>query len=395
MPFFACRFKTPTGRTRKELLFAADSEAARRRILGRGEFPMAIDPSGRVPGRKRLSLSQTKDWAEILAMLLHGGHTVAEAMKLMRSFGGKGSIRKTAVLIEKELDKGCSFRGALEAVPVRFPPGFVPFAGIGETVGSLDAVMNHVAEYYGRLVRLRDRIGSAMIYPSLVLLVALAAGIFLGLVTLPSLREMMIELGNCEGGPAVSDGGAGPFPGFFATAAASVLALLAAVIVTCGNRGEGHAASRLLLKLPFLGGVLRNWDLMRWSFSLELLAGQGVPMDRALEESAGTVGNRYLRSRMGNLSTRLSKGEDLSGLLSREKDIPEIVPGWLAIGEETGNVAGVFKTLRDYFERQVVNAIEWATQLIEPTLILVIGLLMLVMVGKYVLPVFRLMGNLL
>ena len=395
MPFFTCRFKTKNGRSRKEVLFAPDSESVRRMLLTRGDFPLAITPTKRVPGQERMSFSQAKEWAETLSMLLDSGHTITESMKLMQRFQGKGIVRKTAELLEGELGRGLSFRQALEAVPIRFPPGFVPFAGIGESVGSLSAVMGHVAEYYGRLGRLRDRIGTAMIYPALVLFVALVAGTFLSIVTLPSLREMMTELNSYEGGAAASVEEVSIVPRYFIALAAAIVILGVIFLLRRRNTQDEHSASRLLLKLPVLGAVFTHWDLMGWSFSMELLSGQGVPMDRALKEGAETVGNRYLHSRLEKLSSHLSKGEKLSGLMSREPEIPEIVSGWLAIGEETGNVTKVFKTLREYFERRVLNFIELATQLIEPALILILGLLMLILVGKYVLPVFRLMGNLL
>ena len=352
-----------------------------------------------------MGLKDAQEFAETMALLLEGGHTLKEAMGLLRGFRTRGPIAEAAESVSGRLEKGDGLRDSLEKAPVLFPPGFISLAGIGESAGSLAAVMSHLGRHYKRLKALREKLGTAMVYPSLVLAAALGAGIFLSAVTLPNLRAMMeaVENADFEGG-SESEGGipgggapAGVPMGVIAGGSGALAGLL--ILLSIRGRWRRKAAwkggSGLVLRLPGLGGFLINWNLMGWTFALEMLAGQGLPMDKALDEAAGAVGHRLLRRKMRALAGEVGKGDSLSDLLARDKMIPPVLAGWLRIGERTGQVQRVFGTLREYFENRVNRSIDLAAQLVEPVLIMLVGIGMLIVVSRFILPLFRMLGGLL
>ena len=402
--------------------WAESPDRLRSSLIAEGYIPIVILPEENVrglggtrgfPGRGgvrkvRMGLKDAQEFAETMALLLEGGHTLKEAMGLLRGFRTRGPIAEAAESVSGRLEKGDGLRDSLEKAPVLFPPGFISLAGIGESAGSLAAVMSHLGRHYKRLKALREKLGTAMVYPSLVLAAALGAGIFLSAVTLPNLRAMMeaVENADFEGG-SESEGGipgggapAGVPMGVIAGGSGALAGLLILLILlSIRGRWRRKAAwkggSGLVLRLPGLGGFLINWNLMGWTFALEMLAGQGLPMDKALDEAAGAVGHRLLRRKMRALAGEVGKGDSLSDLLARDKMIPPVLAGWLRIGERTGQVQRVFGTLREYFENRVNRSIDLAAQLVEPVLIMLVGMGMLIVVSRFILPLFRMLGGLL
>lgn len=428
MPGYSCRCRESSGRRVRLRRWAESPDRLRSSLIAEGYIPIVILPEenvrglggetlfgrlggtpgfpGRGGGRKvRMGLKDAQEFAETMALLLEGGHTLKEAMGLLRGFRTRGPIAEAAESVSGRLEKGDGLRDSLEKAPVLFPPGFISLAGIGESAGSLAAVMSHLGRHYKRLKALREKLGTAMVYPSLVLAAALGAGIFLSAVTLPNLRAMMeaVENADFEGG-SESEGGipgeeapAGVPMGVIAGGSGALAGLL--ILLYIRGRWRRKAAwkggSGLALRLPGLGGFLINWNLMGWTFALEMLAGQGLPMDKALDEAAGAVGHRLLRRKMRALAGEVGKGDSLSDLLARDKMIPPVLAGWLRIGERTGQVQRVFGTLREYFENRVNRSIDLAAQLVEPVLIMLVGMGMLIVVSRFILPLFRMLGGLL
>ena len=418
MPGYSCRCREPSGRRVRLRRWAESPDRLRSSLIAEGYIPIVILPEENVrwlggtrgfPGRGgvrkvRMGLKDAQEFAETMALLLEGGHTLKEAMGLLRGFRTRGPIVEAAESVSGRLEKGDGLRDSLEKAPVLFPPGFISLAGIGESAGSLAAVMSHLGRHYKRLKALREKLGTAMVYPSLVLAAALGAGIFLSAVTLPNLRAMMeaVENADFEGG-SESEGGipgggapAGVPMGVIAGGSGALAGLLILLIlIYTRGRWRRKAGSGLVLRLPGLGGFLINWNLMGWTFALEMLAGQGLPMDKALDEAAGAVGHRLLRRKMRALAGEVGKGDSLSDLLARDKMIPPVLAGWLRIGERTGQVQRVFGTLREYFENRVNRSIDLAAQLVEPVLIMLVGMGMLIVVSRFILPLFRMLGGLL
>jgi len=391
MPLYRYRVKNQAGHTCRDIRSAESEAALFNELREEGCIPLQIRISKGNLLRIRLGLKDTRELSAMLALLLDSGHTIHDSLKLVISVKESNKIGRACKAWSQELDRGASFRKALDSAPIALPASFKSLTGIGETVGSLGSVLKQLEEYYARLSKLKERMSTALIYPLLVLLVALIVGVIITTVILPKMTEMLMVLNP---GASTPENSTTHLAGFISGLA---LFIIVSVFILPFSREStpGRWRSRVLLNLPLIGSFIKNWGLLSWSFAMEILSEGGVTMDRALMEAAAAAGNSRLVSALAELPGQLGKGHSLSSLLSGIPYVPEIVPAWIAIGEQTGKDTEVFKPIRRYFEDRVSRSIDLATQLMEPVLILSLGAGMVFFVLRYLMPFFRMMGNLL
>ena len=391
MPQYRYLAKNQKGRTFRRMEYAESETALIKSLHAESIIPIKIRLVSVKTNHIRLGMKDTRELSSMLALLLEAGHSVPDALDLVVKVKGNNRVGKACELWARELSRGTSFRKALENSPVTLPASFQSLTGIGETVGSLGKVLKQLEDYYGRLAMLREKLGTALIYPCLVLVVAIIVGIIIATVILPKMTEMMISLNP---NAVISENTPGNLKG------AGILFLLFIVFIPVlflmpKNTALGKWRAKMLLNLPVAGPFIRDWGLLGWSFALEILTAGGVPMNQSLTEAAGAVGNPRLENVLADLSGQLGKGHSLASLLRVTPHIPNIVPSWVSIGEKTGKDTEVFKPIRKYFEDKVSRSIDLATQLMEPILILALGGGMVFFVLRYLMPFFRMMGDLL
>ncbi len=367
----------------KAALFTSDKKNPRRPIR-----------SNRKDRTKRLSLKKTGEFAGELAMLLEGGHTLQEAVYLLGEFRGEETIAAVTRGLSRELNRGESFRKALEICPITIPQLFKALSGIAESTGSLAEAMRHLEHHYDRLERLREKLKGALAYPVMVCVTALAAVIYLTAVTLPNLRASMEVLGfSADRASGISSRSGISFAVPLLLCSAAIPAVMTLLHYRSRSERNGEKLKKMILFIPGIGAFLRDWNLMEWSFALEICAGRGMPLDAALLQAAETVRHSYLRNRLVHAAEGVSRGESLSRLLSDESWIPGMMAGWIRIGERTGRVQSIFSVLRKHFETRIARSVDSAARLIEPILILFVGGGMILIVVRYVLPLFRMLGE--
>jgi type II secretory pathway component PulF len=177
-----------------------------------------------------------------------------------------------------------------------------------------------------------------------------------------------------------------------------VLIGLAAAAAVTARRREGALAARIdsaLIRLPLVSEFLMRRELLNFTFSMEALTSAGVSVEEALTEGAGTITNLALRGEALAIRERLLKGERLSAAFSRSTLFPERVARWMAIGERVGHVEKVFGQLRVYYQQEVDKWLARLMALVEPALIVGLGLLIVAFVVFFIVPVFSLYGNIL
>jgi len=390
MPNYRFRAKNKAGRIHKEIRFAESEAALIGSLRSEGFVPLAVSPVSGGIGKIRLRTKDARELSALLSLLLDSGHTIIDSLNLILQIRPTSRISKACQAWLRELKRGASFQKTLDLAPVALPVGFKSLAGIGEMVGSLGAVLTQLDEYYGRLAKLRERLGTALIYPTLVLIVAITVGIIISIFILPKMSEMLIVLNpDIATSPSSLDN-----TSIAAIIIASLVGGIMATALAPRNSTLGRWRAKVILQLPIIGPFVRDWGLLGWSFALEILTVGGVTMDQSLTEAAGAAGNSRLVSILSDLPTQLGKGDSLADLLTTAPYIPSIIPAWVSIGERTGKDSEIFKPIRQYFEERVSRSIDLATQLMEPILILLLGAGMIFFVLRYLLPFFRMLGNL-
>ena len=395
MPTFRCRVSDAKGNMRTLLREAPSAESAGRTLAGDGLFVVAIETGSYESARPRARLPLVREFTDSLSTLLAAGLTVSDALEVQQSVF---ETREGATLIgflRTRIDRGSALSSALEEVGGAFSSVYCGLVRIGECIGSISGVMSRLSTYLGKRKQIRDKLFGSLSYPAIVLLVAVAGVGVIGTIVLPRVRGMFEELGS-----AVPDSAIAATDSLAAIAlvlaAVVVLAVIAIGALLVSRRGRGgEAVDRLMLRLPLVGRALLRQEVLTFVFAMETLTESGVPIEAALREASRVFHNRALAEAAGRVANRVVDGAELSTAVSESPLLPRRVAIWTRIGERTGNAGAVFGQLRAYYEEEMNRWIERFMTLVEPTLIVGVGVVLLVLVLTVVVPLFSVFGSIL
>jgi general secretion pathway protein F len=395
MPAYRFEAATPTGRIERGVLDADSPRQARSQLRERGLAPLDVQPVGVQQGTGaplggRIRTTELTLLTRQLASLLAARLPLEQALGALIEQAERPAVRDRLSAVRGEVVAGQTFAQALARYPRDFPDVYRALVGAGEQSGDLSVVMERLADYVEARNALTQRIALAFTYPAIVTLVAI--GVITALLTyvvpqvvgvfaqtrqkLPMLTVALI---------ATSD---------FVRAWGWAM-LGAAVLGGIGFRFALRSPSvRLawherLLRAPLAGRLIRGMNTARFASTLGILAASGVPLIKALEAGAQTLGNDALRENVNDAIARVREGAPLSRALAAGRQFPPMMIHMIASGEATGNLAEMLQrtaaTLTGETERRALAL----TSILEPALILVMGVVVLVIVLAVLLPIIE------
>jgi type IV pilus assembly protein PilC len=397
MPRYRCVTSDSRGKKTETIREAPNEHDLIAAVNGAGLFLLSHSVVGEdeIRGvKKHFSRNTILEFTEIMATLLNAGLTIQDSLEMCTSIAANS---KTAALGRGLLYgtvQGIPFHRTLKIYGSSFSPLYQSLVRLGEKTGSAAAVFSRMSSYLRSERKIRRKLGNALWYPCLIVLVAVAgcAGIIFYIV--PQMTYILSTF-NIDG--QVMDAEiARIYRSLWISA--SVLAVLAAgaagVLVL--RKISGLFALKLdgfILSLPVMGNFIRSIHTLDFSFAMEMLTGSGITVGSALKESATVIRNRAYRLAVLTVYDLLLKGEQLSKAFIKQKEFPHYISTWIAVGERTGTVEPVFARIRDYFQNDVEHTSESLTGMIEPVLTLLVGIAVLLLVMQFVLPVFSLYGR--
>jgi type II secretory pathway component PulF len=395
MSIYRCRVLTKEGRI-SDLLREAPSEEILIRALNREAiFPVEVRrvreeevaPAAR---RRRFSAGSVLEFTSTMGMLLSSGLTFKDSLEIAQTIFLKGEVNQIIVSLLEEIQKGRSVHQALEPIAAGFPPIFRGFVRIGERIGSLDASFRQLAEYLGEQRRLKSRLAGSLVYPAMVLGVAVTGIVGIVVFVFPRIREMFAELGSAlpERLESMIDLLNVLLVAAVAVAAVAIVAVPLLAVMRRRSAAFAERLDRLALGLPVWGRVRYLQEALNLTFALETLTAGGLTVEDALQEAGAVVHNRALRSGVREARERVLKGDSLSRAFLDNPIFGERVGRWIAVGERSGQVAPVFGQLRRYYQGEIEK---WSTRfmsLVEPVLILLVGIIILLLILFFITPIF-------
>ena len=400
MPIYQCRVIDRNGAT-QEFVREAGSEDVLVRELSREElYPVLlresrIDRKGAGTGR-RFSKRAVLELADTLKILLGSGLSLPDALEVAQTVHLKGDVNRMVVLLLERIKKGTSVYDALTEFAESFPPIFKGFVRIGERVGSLQEAFARLSEYLTRERKLKDKIATSLSYPILVLCVAVCGIAGIALFVIPRIQSMFLQMGSDLQGklqPMIRSLNTT----VYLVGIVVVLSVLGAVFLAVVRKVEGPAsekADRFLLRIPFLGKILFLRETLNLMYAMQILTEGGYSVEDALLESSDVLTNRALRSGILRVREKITKGESLSKAFLEEPLFFERIARWTAVGERSGDIQKIFAQLSSYYQEETER---WPTRfmsLIEPALILFVGVIILLIVIFFVMPIFSIYGEL-
>ena len=319
---------------------------------------------------------------EKIMMAKNLGVMFAAGLSLVKSFDilsvqAKNQKLKTALIdIKEKINKGESLSDSMDRYPKIFSELFVNMVRVGEESGTLEDIFQILSLQLTKEHELRSKIINAMVYPCIILATMLAIGGIIITFVLPTLNTFFTVM-NADI-PVYTrfmlDAGS-----FLAThwylliivPLALVLLLIVIIKTALGKR----LLDGLLLKTPLISPIVKKNNSAALIRSLSSLIASGVPLVRSLEITSKTLGNHYFKNVVLEAAQRIKKGEKLSTALQSHKDLfPFGVVEMVEVGEETGKTSAILKKLADFYEQEAIAAVEKLTIIIEPMLIVVLGL---------------------
>lgn len=389
MAHFRCRVADPDGSIRIEVVEAKNLEDVARRFGQSGTILVAVELDESLnTGKKSYSDKTMLEFTKALAVLLQAGLPLEGALEIAEeSFEGH-KAQPLARWLRERISKGESFSSSLEASGARLSPVYRGLVRIGERTGQLEPMFIKVSAYLEEQKRLKDKIGGALVYPALVMSLVIAMLIGIAFFLVPGLRSLFGSMGT-ELPPRTM-------------LALRTLSLLSWVISglfvfgVCGfvilrylRRKQGDAATildRALLSIPVLGRYLVLSESLSFSFAMETLVSSGIGLEDAVLEGTGVLKNRAMITDLENARQGILEGLALSTALGRCRSMPKEFSRWATIGERTGVVEGIFVQTRAYFQYEIEKWTMRFMNLIEPILIVSVGVILITLIVLFIMP---------
>jgi general secretion pathway protein F len=397
-----------SGKEQSGLIEADSARAVRQVLRGRGLVPLTVEPVV-TEGEKaalHLSLGRRLSQTELavitrqLASLLGAQLPVADALTVMVEQSEKQQVRELMAAIRTDVLGGSSLSNALARHPRQFPDIYRALIAAGEESGKLGSVLGSLADYVEERAKLQQKITLAFVYPVIVTLVALA--VVIGLLTYVVPQVVQVFTNTKQALPfltraliALSD---------FVRAYGWIVLVLGVLAAYVLRRLLKVEAVRLrwhkrLLQMPVVGVLSRSLNTARFASTLAILAGSGVPMLRALQAAGETVNNLAMRTRVLEATQRVREGYSLARALraggedekqsGQARLFPPVLIHLIASGEATGKLPEMLGRAADIHAREAERRAMFFTSLLEPLLILTMGVVVMLIVLAVLLPIIE------
>ena len=366
------------------------------KLSGRGAPTSA---SGAVSGKKfvlgGVSQRQLSQFTSQLAILQDAGLPIVKSLKILEGQLKSCTLKNNLIDVWQEVESGSSFSEALARHPKTCDRLYTNIVKAGETGGVLDVILDRLATFMEKSVRLRKKVVGALIYPVAVMSIA---GLILSVImiwVIPSFQKMFAEIGvSLPMATQLLLGTADIVKAYwYLIPGVPFLFWMGLKILTRGPKGQLFL-DKLKLKVPLFGMIIRKSTIARFSRTLGTLIASGVPILDALAIVKESIGNRVVGDAIENVHGSIREGESIAGPLTQSDVFDAIIVNMIEVGEETGELDKMLLKISDNYDEDVDVAVESMTSLLEPILIVGMGLVVGFIVISLFLPLVSLIQQL-
>jgi type IV pilus assembly protein PilC len=317
---------------------------------------------------------------------------------LLQSFDivGKGhanpSMSRLIMDLRADIETGTSLNNAFRKYPLYFDPLFCNLVGAGEQAGILEDLLTRLAIYKEKTLALKAKIKSALMYPISILAIAFIVTAVIMIWVVPAFKQVFSSFGADLPAPtlivmAISDFVVTWWYIIFGSIFGSLYFFFQAWRRSLKMQ---QAMDRLMLRLPIFGDVIRKATIARWTRTLATMFAAGVPLVEALDSVGGASGNAVYLDATRKIQTEVSTGTSLTVAMQNANVFPNMVTQMVSIGEESGALDGMLGKVADFYEEEVDEAVSALSSLMEPLIMVILGVLIGGLVVAMYLPIFKL-----
>jgi type IV pilus assembly protein PilC len=339
-----------------------------------------------------IPLSEKVLFSQELATLVNAGVPISQSLEILEKQTSNKKFKEVVTQLAKDVDNGASLSSALEKNPKVFSPLFSNMVKSGEIGGTLDESLNRLAEQMNKDRELVAKIRGAMIYPIVIFIGMIGALIFMMVTIIPKLQGMFDELGGEL--PAATKSLIFMTKLFTNYGFFTLVAIMAFIVGFRLALVKIHKFRRIMhilqLKAPVIGKLTTKMNVARFSRTLSSLLSSGVGVVEALDIIADSTQNILFKESFERAAERVKNGSTIADTLKTNKIFPVLVPQMVAVGEETGSLDTILKKIADFYDSEIDNITRNLTTLLEPLIMIVIGLLVGYVIVAIITPIYSL-----
>ena len=393
-----------TAQTVKGSMDASSDSAVAARLKAQGLTPLHVAPVAKTGLHREITLPSLRRgvsaktlaiFARQMSALINAGLPLLRTLTVLAEQADDKKLQQVLVVVQSDVESGSSLSASMARHPQVFPPLMVSIIRVGEAGGFLGKALASIAETYQKQADLHAKIRAATTYPLVVLIIAILGVTTMLIFVVPVFKNMFAGLGT--GLPLPTQ--------ILVTISenmrwiAPAVAVLAIIVWIWWSRNRYTDAYRkvvdpFLLRLPIFGKLLTKMAVARFARNLSMMLDAGVPIIQALSIVGQASNNWKIEQTVRDIQESIRGGRSFSAPLAKAAVFPAMVSQMVAVGEESGTLAEMLASIADFYEDEVETATEQLSSLIEPVLIVGLGVVIGGMVISLYLPIFTLYGDL-
>ncbi len=394
------------GENKEGTVEAVNIDVAINSIQKRGLIISAINPAGeekglfnmqilpglfkgeKVPNKEVVILSRQ------LATLFEAQVSALRVFKLISGEAGNKVLRRGLTEIADDLQGGSSISKALSKHPNIFSDFYVNMVRSGEETGKLNETFNYLADYLDRSYEVVSKARNALIYPAFVIAVFFGVMVLMFTLIIPKIASILVDSGQAIPFYTKVVIGISNFLIGYGLIFLAVIVVGVFFFIRFIRTPEGaYNFDKFKLAVPYVGELYRKLYLSMIADNMNTMITSGIPMLRALEITSSVVENQIYKQILNESMIAVKGGSSLSSSFSQYPEIPGILVQMIKVGEETGDLGGILKTMARFYQREVLVAVDTLVDLIEPVMIVLLGLGVGLLLASVLMPIYNIAGG--
>ena len=395
---FRCRLGTPGGEI-IEGIYVADSESRLRTELEeKGLLVLSLQRRRGLAGlslgsarRRRVSRQEFLVFNQELATLLKAGMPLVQSLDILRQRVSNLTFKGALDAVYEKVKAGTSLSEAFSEQQGLFPAMYSASLMAGERSGNLDDVIRRYVAYEKVIGAVKRRTISALIYPAILVVLMLGLVGIIVVRVVPAFASFYANFGRqLPLSTRIVVGVSNVIVGNFVVIAIAVVASVVSVVAWIKNPAHRTRVDHILLRLPWAGTTVRKFATSQAARTIATLLGRGIPLVNALEIAGGAMTNRYLAGEISEVGRRVREGQSFAAALLAKGLFPDVAVKMVEVGESTGALQEMLSSLADFYDEDIETEVGRFVTLIEPIILVVMGIIVAGVVLSLYLPLFEL-----
>lgn len=322
-----------------------------------------------------------------LATLMDAGLPLLRALNVLGRQTKNATLKEALENMSNSVESGNTFSDSLANHPKIFDNLYINMVKAGEAGGVTELVLTRLSEFMEKAEKIKNKVKSAMIYPTVILVAALGITGFLLLTVIPKFEEIFVDLLEGKALPKITQiviAASNLLKNYFVLVAIGIVVVVIAIKLWAKTKTGSLICDRVKVALPVFGTLIKRTCVSRMTRTLGTLLSSGVPLLQALAIVRDTSGNAIFVTALQKVHDGVKEGESMAGLMEQTKVFPPMVVSMIDVGEETGAIADMLTRIADTYEDEVDNAVAGLTSILEPMMIMMLA----VIVGTIVIAMF-------